>query len=249
MDADQYQFHHKILNRAEAIEYIKNYQVDARRPIDRHTLMLKYIPENSKVLDYGCGWGVFSRMVAEKKCTVVGIDRDESSIKIAKEVTGEKPGLSFAVKEISEFPDESFDVVVSNQVIEHVHNPGNYLKECNRVLRKGGIFLIATPNILTPQFFMYQFSKNQKLWFKQLSEKIRNNYAKTNDHIMGWDPHSFCRLLSSVGFDYEDHEYIEGVPFPGAKYWNTRLSRIKNFSYVMCFVMKKNSFVDVGIND
>jgi len=49
-------------------------------------------------------------------------------------------------KEKLDFPDESFDIVVSMALIEHLKDPSNLLNESYRVLKKNGIFLISTPN-------------------------------------------------------------------------------------------------------
>jgi SAM-dependent methyltransferase len=49
--------------------------------------------------------------------------------------------------ENTRFPDQSFDAVTLNQVIEHVHDPVSLIRECLRILKPGGKLVLATPNI------------------------------------------------------------------------------------------------------
>ena len=45
-----------------------------------------------------------------------------------------------------DFPDGSFDCVISFQVIEHIRRDEEFVREVSRVLRKGGVFIVSTPN-------------------------------------------------------------------------------------------------------
>jgi ubiquinone/menaquinone biosynthesis C-methylase UbiE len=54
------------------------------------------------------------------------------------------------------YPDDYFDLVIFNHVIEHVLNPDKYLNEINRVLKKGGILYIGTPDIEAPIYKIYR---------------------------------------------------------------------------------------------
>jgi SAM-dependent methyltransferase len=45
------------------------------------------------------------------------------------------------------FPDDYCDLVLAGEVIEHLHNPDNFVRECNRVLKPGGDLILSTPNL------------------------------------------------------------------------------------------------------
>ena len=193
----------------------------------RYNKILEYIPSKTHVLDYGCGWGTFSKMLVDKGCRVDGIDLDRYSIDIAKDIIKENELLKFENISIADIPDEKYDYVVSTQVIEHTHNPGNYLVECNRVLKKNGYLVISLPNILNLRFFATQlinFNKKFTTYFKDFE------YDKTHDHIQACDPLTFMRLLCSVGFEYVAHEFVEGMPLPEGKYIHLEIPHIKNLS-------------------
>jgi len=100
-----------------------------------------------RMLDLGCGDGSFTMKVAEMLSAkeVYGVDIDSESIKEAR-VRGVKAYEADLNADKLPFPDESFDVVTAFEVIEHLWNTDNLLQEAHRVLRKGGFFILTTPN-------------------------------------------------------------------------------------------------------
>ena len=100
-----------------------------------------------RVLDIGCGTGVFARRVAEAlpEWTVAGLDISEGMIEVANEkVTGDGC-ISFAVgdSEKLSFEDASFDVVTCSNSFHHYPKPDIVLGEFRRVLAPGGCVMIV----------------------------------------------------------------------------------------------------------
>lgn len=156
--------HGKQLSEAGVLDFVKDYKRTIESdPKSRYCKLIKLIPTQSKIIDLGCGWGTFAKMVAEKGNIVLGIDNSENEIEICITVWGNTERLKFERKEIYDIDDESFECVVSTQVIEHVHNPGNYLHQCNRVLRNGGLLIISLPNVMNPRFFLALKAKKKNL--------------------------------------------------------------------------------------
>jgi SAM-dependent methyltransferase len=100
------------------------------------------------VMDAGCGEGYGAAMLAERARRVVGVELVKD---VAAHARAAYPQVEIVEADLCRLPlpDESFDAVVSFQVIEHLPNIGGYLDEIERVLRPGGEFLCATPNRLT----------------------------------------------------------------------------------------------------
>jgi SAM-dependent methyltransferase len=98
------------------------------------------------VLDAGCGVGYGSAFLAEAARRVVGVDRDQAAIAYARERYG-GANVEFRVGDLLDLdlPDQSFDVVCSFETIEHVHDVDAFLRQMVRVLRRGGVFLVSTP--------------------------------------------------------------------------------------------------------
>jgi SAM-dependent methyltransferase len=109
-----------------------------------------------RVLDYGCGHGYGAHFLSNGIAKfVLGIDSDSKAIKFAKEHY-KRNNLEFRPVEESELRihDSSFDAVVSFEVIEHLHNPKDYLASVSKLLTVDGEFFLSTPNKLwTEQFY------------------------------------------------------------------------------------------------
>lgn len=238
-------------------EEIKQFVRDYKRAIETSTRSRYYtirelVPPTGRVLDYGCGWGAFSKMLEERGNDVVGIDLDENQVDICHLVWGEGERLHFERAAITELDSASFDCVVSNEVIEHVHNPGMYLHEINRVLVPGGMLVISLPNAMTPRLLAPLLSPRLPWHLRRISDEVRGGgYRKEQHHINAWDPMHFVRLVSTVGFEFEKYEPMEGIAMPRARFWPAyiRFKPLKNFSYSMAFVFKRVADSEIAPHD
>lgn len=219
---------------------------------DRYHAILSLVPDNGKyILDYGCGWGCYSVAIRDKGNTVKAIDISQNEINICKIAWGEQSNLRFERKTIDRFEEETFDCVLSSQVIEHVHNAGNYLSEINRVLKTRGKLIISLPNILNPRSFLGLLHNNMEERLKKHSEYILNRYDKTKEHINAWDPYHFVNLCSSIGFLMERYIPAEGIPFikPVKPYIYINYNKLISFSYTMVFSFRKTCYVKINYYD
>ncbi|MDD5422477.1 MAG: class I SAM-dependent methyltransferase [Candidatus Omnitrophica bacterium] len=98
-------------------------------------------------LDLGCGAGYGTRILSEKFGSAVGVDISEDAVKKARSEY-ERNNCDFLHYDgrALPFPENMFDTVVSFHVIEHVKDAKQFLSEACRVLKKGGTFIISTPN-------------------------------------------------------------------------------------------------------
>lgn len=106
--------------------------------------------QGREVLDFGCGSGYGTARIAKDCKRIIGIDISVDVVDYARSKF-QADNLHFtAITPVEQqplpFADQSFDVVLSFQVIEHVPDVGRYLSEIGRVLRPGGIFVVATPD-------------------------------------------------------------------------------------------------------
>jgi SAM-dependent methyltransferase len=100
------------------------------------------------VLEAGCGEGYGADLIADVANRVVALDYDETTV---AHVRARYPRIEIQHGNLADLPlpDESVDVVVNFQVIEHLWDQGQFVGECRRVLRPGGALLISTPNRIT----------------------------------------------------------------------------------------------------
>ena len=105
------------------------------------------------VLDAGCGEGYGLALLADAGAGhVLGVDLDGPTVSHARQrYAATDHRIEVAVAELREvpLPDDSIEVAVSFQVIEHLHDIPGFLAELRRVTRPGGQVLLATPNRLT----------------------------------------------------------------------------------------------------
>ncbi len=111
----------------------------------------RYVPnwKGIKVLDIGCGGGLACEFLAKRGANVSGIDLSLNSIKVAQE-HAKKSNLQIdyqcGVAEDLPYKENTFDVVVCFDVLEHVEDWEKVICEIYRVLNKNGIFLFDTIN-------------------------------------------------------------------------------------------------------
>jgi 2-polyprenyl-3-methyl-5-hydroxy-6-metoxy-1,4-benzoquinol methylase len=116
-----------------------------QRLIKAYYLSLEYL--KGDVLEVGCGEGRGVDLMLPKAKSFTGIDKIQE---VVDNLKGKFPMGTFHQMVIPPFgnlSDNSYDVVVSFQVIEHIKDDLGYLKEIYRVLKPGGKALISTPNI------------------------------------------------------------------------------------------------------
>ena len=103
--------------------------------------------EGKRVLDMGCGEGYGTAILAERAAQVVGTDASEEAIAhAAAKYRLENVAFHCMPAEELSFPNNSFDVVVCLELIEHVEHHIPVMREIQRVLRTDGTLILSTPN-------------------------------------------------------------------------------------------------------
>ena len=116
--------------------------------------------DSAEFLDIGCGDGKITlkaaRIIGTNK--IYGIDIIDETIAKAKE-----NGIDVRSGDLNRrfpFEDNSFDVVLASEIIEHLYDTDSFLIEIHRVLRIGGYTVISTPNLSSwPNIFFLLFGK------------------------------------------------------------------------------------------
>ena len=103
--------------------------------------------EDFHVLEIGCGDGYGTRLLSQNVMKVIGLDIDQDIIDHALKKNGSKKCLFEAYDgEKIPYDDNTFDAVITFQVIEHVFGDIHFVSEIHRVLKKGSKLILSTPN-------------------------------------------------------------------------------------------------------
>ncbi len=119
--------------------------VPGRKTKCAHHVRHFHLPDSGgNLLDIGCGAGGYLNFASQGGWQVAGIEPDPDAAKTARE-----SGLLVKNTGLPDtgFPGLTFDAVLLNHVIEHVHDPLIAMQEVNRLLKPGGVATVITPNI------------------------------------------------------------------------------------------------------
>lgn len=119
-----------------------------REAIERYKFAARLLKAGDVVLDVACGGGYGSEILVDAGAKkVYGIDIDQKTIKEAESrYDSSKIHFLSGDAEKINFPSNFFDFIVSFETMEHLEKPREFLKEAKRVLKRGGIFVLSTPN-------------------------------------------------------------------------------------------------------
>jgi ubiquinone/menaquinone biosynthesis C-methylase UbiE len=120
--------------------------IDTNVANNSHTMSINAVGVGKRVLDVGCATGYLAEFLAvERQCDVWALEPDPQSAAVAMERLGDRVKLG-GTERLGEFPPGSFDVVVYADVLEHLVDPGEALRESRRLLAPGGYVVAVIPN-------------------------------------------------------------------------------------------------------
>lgn len=194
--------------------------------------------ETIKILDVGCGLGfdLFSLSKKYKNCELFGIDFFEKKLdKSTKKVVNAQ--IKFCDIENNCFPyaDESFDVVLINQVLEHCKNIHHIVSEIIRVTKIKGSFIIGVPN-------MAALHNRVLLTFGIQPSCIQLD----SGHVRGFTSESLNRFVNKIGSGSVELHKIKGAnfyPFPPLLA-NLFAKLLPNFAVSIFLRFDKKNFYD-----
>ena len=149
---------------------------------------IKHIKKSQKILEVGCGAGSMTAHLHQQGFNIIGTDLSKDLLEYAQK-THPKTKFVLMNGESLDFEDESFDIVMSFDVIEHIPDTKQHFKEVHRVLKKGGKYIFVTPNKIVNLPYCIVKDKSLTKW---------KNY-----HMSLQTKRSICREFSKAGFRCE----------------------------------------------
>lgn len=160
----------------------------------------KYLLQNDKVLDLGCGNARFYQVFKNKNVDYLGIDVSSKLIEIAK---NNHPEGRFEVSSINSILGNSFDKVYSIAVLHHIPSRElrlNFLKEMRRVLKDDGYLVLTVWNLKN------KIKKRNFIdWFRlDKGDVFLPWYGSYDTYFHCFNLEELIQLVSEVGFDIID---------------------------------------------
>ncbi|MBW2977284.1 class I SAM-dependent methyltransferase [Candidatus Woesearchaeota archaeon] len=190
--------------------------------------------KGKRLLDIACGRGYYSNEFS-KYFNVDAIDLSRKAIEFAK---SKFPNVEFKRGNCYSMPYRNglYDIVVCNNIIEHIKYPKKLLKEANRVLKKRGYILISTPN-------KYRLTNIINI-ILNMPLKMASKY-----HFKEYSHSEIKKILKSNNFTLIKMRYIHTIsPKKDLKsrlfnFVNSLLimSRIRLFSSTFFYLCRKNN--------
>jgi ubiquinone/menaquinone biosynthesis C-methylase UbiE len=135
---------------------------------------------SGKVLELGCGWGRGVEKLIKAADHYTGLDKNADLINKLSEAYPKHVFETASFPDLSRFQDNTFDFVVTFQVIEHIHDDQKFLEEAHRVLKERGKIILTTINKT------YSLSRNpwhiREYHTKELKD-LMEKYFKTVDTL------------------------------------------------------------------
>lgn len=169
--------------------------------------IISELKPDSVMLDLGAGAGIVSQMnfkgLAQRVCGVDLDPRVERNPFLDESRVSDAGGIPY--------PDDAFDLVVSDNVLEHLVEPLKVFKEVKRVLKPNGVFLFKTPN---KWHYMPMIASLTPHSFHQFINRIRGrSEVDTFPTLYRANcPRDVALLAQDSGFAVERIELIEGRP-------------------------------------
>lgn len=176
-------------------EVVNIYDTNKRLSVIYDELLKENI-KGKHLLDAGCGTGWFSARAVQKGAKVTSLDLGPNLLNQVKKKCKSTRVIGSVLK--IPFPKNTFDVVVSSEVIEHTPDPTKALAEFYRVLKPGGVLVVTTPN---------------KRW--DFALQIANKFnLRPYQGLENWSDYAEIRkALENLGFTVEEQCGIHAFPF------------------------------------
>ncbi|MFQ3550180.1 MAG: class I SAM-dependent methyltransferase, partial [Armatimonadota bacterium] len=130
-----------------------------------------------KILDIGCGDGAFVEYMAKIGADCYAVEPDERT----RELVSNYEGINKVWQDIKDVDESGFDVITMFEVIEHLTDPINNLKICNKLLKDNGSLIIKTPNfnaferkLLGPDWISLEIPRHLQFYSESTLKKILN---------------------------------------------------------------------------
>ncbi len=216
----------------------------------RHLVAYNYAAANisGKVLEVGCGEGYGLSLLADKADEYIAIDKFAPDLSRFAARLNNVHFIQMDVPPLG-FPDDTFDAIVSFQVIEHIEEDEALVKEMARVLKPGGKLILTTPNknmsLTRNPWHIREYRATELAALLQIHfSEVTTNGVYGNEKVMNYYEKNKVSVQRITRFDVLNLQYrlprqVLQIPYDILNRINRRLLLRGN----------KNLVSDIGVSD
>jgi SAM-dependent methyltransferase len=199
--------------------------------------------EDARILDVGCGIGTYVRRFRRYSDDVHGIEVEPERV---AEASRDLPNIVLAVGEALPYPDDHFDLVFSNEVIEHVADDRATALEMVRVTKPGGAVVAFAPNRLYPfethgAYIGGRYVFGNIPLVNWLPDPLRDRFAP---HVRAYTQRGLRRLFAGQPVRLVHH----GVIYPGFDNIAARHARLGSLLRRVLYVAEETPLQAFGLS-
>ncbi|WP_420151638.1 class I SAM-dependent methyltransferase [Spirosoma sp.] len=161
----------------------------------------QYVAQTDRVLDFGCGSGIFSNYLARKGCQVIGLDGSAAMITLANQkrksanvhyVLQALPLIDLAAYKLQ-------NVIIMSSLLEYVNSMEQLLQQTHTLLKPNGHLIVSIPNSVS----IYRRLERILFWLTGLPVYVGHVRNRSTEEAFG-------KTLTDVGFEVLETIYFSG---------------------------------------
>jgi len=177
-------FHNDESGEVGYSDYIKD-EPNIRKTVNKRFDHIEKFVQSGKMIDVGCAMGFFIDEASKRGWEVEGLDVSHFAVEYTKKTFGHT-AYEGSLMDV-DLPKDAYDLVTMYDVIEHVPDPQGYMNRVAELLKSGGIYELATPDVGSIP--------------ARLTGKRWIGYKLADEHVYYFSVKTLTKMLDNAGFD------------------------------------------------
>ncbi len=200
--------------------------------------MLALLPSvrGKRVLDAGCGPGVYAQILTRRGAKVVGVDISPKMLRLARERVGN--GVEFHIADLSKrmrfLKDGTFDVVISPLAVPYIRNLTRLFKQFYRLLKRPGVLVFSDGHPFGDYLLFKEKRKSKNYFRTELVGLTWHGFGRPGVYVPGYRRPLNALLNPLIEAGFRIDRIVE--PLPTKKFKKVDPRNYRNLMRIPCFI-------------